>query len=414
MKKGSKFIFINFAIIIFLFLSTQNATAQQCSITQNCAGGDILLKLSSQSNSHGYSASESSTIAPYSLCCTGGTSDLSCTSGKTEVIRFSAISNAHAESPGGTLYSIPICYDGFSSCVVSTTTCSTGFEEIVTLSSSTNAHIGSPGTYNTKICCSQTIVLPPSATPDAYFTSDSSGNTKINSAFWNQTPFSVYLVYENSSQTNPADLYFEVWERDSVQDESIETITAVSQSGTKMIADWQIDQSDVTAASDESGEPPLDFYFKVFNVSNPNTPLLDTKQDEELLLSIQSTGCPPFIFSCGGYTNQNDCQACSSNALDAPCSWDSTNNQCAPVTNGQCLHTNIQYVKTCTNDGELEYNYQGTWIGNPPPDPQCTGGTFGPILCPAYTQLPLENFLGIIITIIIIIAVYAIWFRKKK
>jgi hypothetical protein len=124
------------------------------------SASDIIMKLSSESNSH----AENSTQSNYGISILysdifGLTYDLSTPngcSGDNIVLKLSSDTNAHAQDSDLTTYTSNVCY-GDLFCRYTTGACSLPEMCVVTLSSNTNAHLAkcdSLNAYTNKICCS--------------------------------------------------------------------------------------------------------------------------------------------------------------------------------------------------------------------------------------------------------------------
>ena len=128
-------------------------------------------------------------------------------------------------------------------------------------------------------------------------------------------------------------------------------------------------------------------------------------------------------FDCSQYTlcsdyTESDCNAdaCQVSILYG-CSWSGTS--CNPYENlvdqttgeviGTCVYTE-DTTDTCDNDGILEYSLElvdGSSV-------DCESKNPVSIMCSSKTKLPLENKFGILLTIISIIGIYFLFFRKNK
>ena len=99
------------------------------------------------------------------------------------------------------------------------------------------------------------------------------------------------------------------------------------------------------------------------------------------------------------------------------CSWNSATNSCNSYYTddlGTCAFAETE-IQNCENNGFSEYSILASWSSISEPQPaNCADGTFGPIACSAKTRLPLENKFGILLTIISIIGIYFLFFKKKK
>ncbi|MEA3329733.1 MAG: dockerin type I domain-containing protein [Nanoarchaeota archaeon] len=122
----------------------------------SCAGDQVILKLTTETNSHGAVASGVGGVAvDYSALfeeCyyASEEEDVSECSGENLVLALSGVSNAHASTNKGTGFETEICY-GDLVCEAKSV-CATGEVEVVTLSTNINAHLALRG-YPVKICC---------------------------------------------------------------------------------------------------------------------------------------------------------------------------------------------------------------------------------------------------------------------
>jgi len=123
--------------------------------------------------------------------------------------------------------------------------------------------------------------------------------------------------------------------------------------------------------------------------------------------------------SCGiGPQNVN----CADPNIECGCLWSSTANLCNSYssslnpTTGDILGTctfQENEITSCENSDYYEYSTTATWSGAGTAEAAgCIGGTVGPIVCSAKTKLPLESKFGILLTILAIIGIYFLFYRK--
>lgn len=131
--------------------------------------------------------------------------------------------------------------------------------------------------------------------------------------------------------------------------------------------------------------------------------------------------------SCSDYNsellcNQNSCvlgpqgiDCTGSNTCG--CSWDASTSSCDSYYSnptGTCAFSETE-IQTCENTGFSQYSITAIWssLSGELQPAECAGGIGPEIACSAQTRLPLENKFGILLTIISIIGIYLLFFRKK-
>ena len=283
---------------------------------------------------------------------------------------------------------------------------------------------------------------PPEGNLDLYWTSDYSGNNKINSFISDDTE-TIYFVVENYTFNNINDLKFNVWDKETtpIQDKELEKdITAMLQ-GTKLVMNFTIDKSSLENIVGVKNS--YDLYF-IINDTGTITNRSDDGAFPYGIVSISfntgsgtgttSSGLCDSVTICSDYTDEENCtqDLCSANNTianscsfpnHAQCNW--TGSECI----SQCIYINestneeIGYCNyhtstsgDCSNSQLLTYSWTAEWINADTQssftEPSCTGGE-RTIACPAQTKLPLTSLFGIILTIIIIGFGYVL-FNKKK
>ncbi|MEK6824209.1 MAG: putative metal-binding motif-containing protein [Nanoarchaeota archaeon] len=154
---------------------------------------------------------------------------------------------------------------------------------------------------------------------------------------------------------------------------------------------------------------------------------VDESSCQEIPIDCPQTLCSDYLTEspCASNSCQLNSQTptltCPSDATSCSCSWnagscDPSFDVIDPIGNsGTCSFKEGTPVKTCENDGELEYDITATWsiTGESGPS-SCKNGKVGPIFCSSKTKLPLENKFGILLTIISIIGIYFLFFRRNK
>ena len=114
---------------------------------------------------------------------------------------------------------------------------------------------------------------------------------------------------------------------------------------------------------------------------------------------------------------------CADSNVECGCSWSSSTNLCNsysssldPTTGnivGTCAFQENE-ITSCENSDYYEYSTTATWSGAGTAEAAgCIGGTIGPITCSAKTKLPLESKYGILLTILAIMGIYFLFYRKK-
>lgn len=151
-------------VTIFFGMRSGTACAQlTCTVSTSCAGGTVILKLSSTTNAH----AEIFTQNNYSqlVCCSGVTGlGTSCSGNYGTLVKLSSTSNAHLEHGTGTNYSNSICLSAPGAVTVAyrDSNC-TGYDTtVLSISSTTNAHAGTSTAHTRRVCASVAAAAPQS------------------------------------------------------------------------------------------------------------------------------------------------------------------------------------------------------------------------------------------------------------
>ncbi|MEK6817477.1 MAG: hypothetical protein AABX80_01620, partial [Nanoarchaeota archaeon] len=129
------------------------------------------------------------------------------------------------------------------------------------------------------------------------------------------------------------------------------------------------------------------------------------------------TFCPPNTNLCTDYA-QTYCEddPCKISSLEGGCSWNAL--AIPPSCNSYEIQINDQgeeitcyyeenIISNCEDSDFLEYSLTSL-------APECEKKEPISIMCSSKTKLPLENKFGIILTILSIIGIYFLFFRKNK
>ena len=277
---------------------------------------------------------------------------------------------------------------------------------------------------------------------DMYWTLDYAGNDKINS-FESNDNETIHFVVENYSFSDINNLRFIVFENENppITDKEIEKNIIPKLIGSKLIMNFTIDKSSLKSIVGQKNS--YDLYF-VVNDSGTIT----NKSNESsftygiITINFESETSPPGpsssdscigILTCADYQDEANCTAntCSvdtdiSGTCGAPsysqCNW--TGSECV----SQCVHIDetgepdgyCNYQSStegdCSADRVITYLLTATWETdplNPIEQPVTCADSERTIACPAQTQLPLTNALGILLAMVVIILGY-LFFHKKK
>lgn len=129
----------------------------ECAVKNEACNGVTVFKISALTNAH---AGDINSDYPYNVCCQNMAVTTTCDAANPNVVlKLSSSSNAHAETASNTNYNTNICLEPSSkvSCgVIETGNCEdNGYETcLISLSSDTNAHVADCDSgYSKKICC---------------------------------------------------------------------------------------------------------------------------------------------------------------------------------------------------------------------------------------------------------------------
>lgn len=374
----SAFISVNFISAYTTNYSCNYVTVANCNAS---VGGNIVMGLSAANNAHGDFPYNASDNYPYVLCCYFGLGYTTCspsynlyyqTAGtnvpQNKIIGLTSPTNAHAEAPGQTAYTTPVCYQGLE-CV--STTAASGCSQltwtyqnqlfyyninVVNLSNYTNAHIGTGTGFNTSICC-RVVGLNTAC--------------QLNSATWTyNNVMRGVQVGLNVTGTNCAGA----------------TIT-FNITGTKGNSYYP---GDVTfplnsptissIASTWAAGQPDSYKFTGKVTTNANSLVQSSPPNATLTVTQQPVGFCTSINTCGDYINQSTCNSDTSlcnvaqnspnkdpNAYSYACTWNTTSNLCNFVnvyqSNGAVKCGNG--FTLCTNQtSSLSYCYPGNTCPN--------------------------------------------------
>lgn len=440
MKKGG-LLFVG--LFLFVFLSSGIFAEQVCSIVPKaqCSADNTLMKVSDLTNSHG----EVSTLNnyAYAVCCNFAGSTQCEVDGSNKVIGLSSTTNAHAEVPLLTNYATDVCY-GDLSCISSTDECGTATAAnyplgILSLSASTNAHIGNTTDYTTKICCNSPTMS------SAYWSKN--GNTAVSVTDAVPGTTELKMVVKNLEASTAYD--FEIWERDSSDDDEITTKSGTTDVSGKAIVSWIITQTDLDEGADGEDLEEEEFYFKVLNAGN----LISTSGNLEIGTIYNADFCESIQF-CDAYAEENNCieDVCAVATFSVGnfscdplagescyCNWDSEDSTCAGVAetlifdengtiqgSGQCIINAGESSDDCA-DGKIVYSWTGTWVVDGEEVKICDSGDENcescladgtqEIQCPSLVQLPFFGTYNLIVAGLLITLIYVIFNlmeRKKK
>jgi hypothetical protein len=342
------------------------------------------------------------------------------------IVRLSSSTNAHAEVPEGTAYSLKVCYGNL---VCTSAEGAYSDIELVSLSADTNAHIGSFNSYNdTKIRCASPTMI---------------------SAFWSEggyTPTShtavvpdateIYTVVRNTEPSTT--VRFEIYEKDTVSDDFIKSITATVDENGKAVGNWPITQQNLIEGGNEGGGSI--FYFEVYDQQTGGN-LITTSGDLTISL-LDSNFCDDKAI-CGDYSDKSSCENynvcgsriaensvssnvdCSDPLVNCYCKYNSTT--CVgkfdavgyvsgvEEPTGSCVITQGETIGSCSEgDNSISYPYTASWNGGgESPENDCEDGE-QVVACPALIQLPFFGFYNFIITAIVIALIYAVFASRKK
>jgi hypothetical protein len=131
-----------------------------CSVKASCTGSEVaVFRMSALSNAHAGTPGGSS--YPNVVCCDSVTGlGNSCSGDYVTVLALSDVDNAHVATTVGGAYTEEVCLSvpsGLINCTYTTaSTCPTDWACLATISGTTNAHVADCATdpYDTKVCCS--------------------------------------------------------------------------------------------------------------------------------------------------------------------------------------------------------------------------------------------------------------------
>lgn len=406
---------LTFSFMVFLS-SGIFAIGEACVITDrvSCqASGYVAMGLSSTTNAHGETANQSNYNEV--LCCNFAGSS-TCNNGTNKIIGLSSITNAHAEIPTETTYTNDACYSDLN-CISTSLDCGvTGYNlSIFSLSNYTNAHIGGINDYGVKICCKSASFVISSG--NTYWSNDSTNEISNLTVITGKT--SIELILKNSGLSQGTVVSFNIYENDLFLDDFIRTINATVDSNGNAVAGWTITLEDLAKTLNDYTQ----FYFKVNNeIGNYlNLNVLKISECQNIVLcsdysSSASCGNDNCQIAINNIPNNVDC---SDPAINCYCSW---NTQCDSEFKLTNTGTNTT-IGTCTyventaddcSDGFLSYSWISAWTGAQKDKPaECVDGS-RVVECPALIQLPFFGIWNLIASILLIVVIYFIIFKRKE
>ena len=256
-------------VFLFMFLFSMSfISADTCEVVpaSECIGGNTVLELYSNSNSHGQIYD--SLNLDYVLCCDfAGTHDCDSTN---KVLGLSATTNAHAEIPSLDNYATDVCY-GDLSCI-GTQEPSLHISEypltMVSLTEDTNAHIGAYADYDFKILCKRASVVEPPTT-NGYWAEYNDYLTEIDAINISQSEFvggfantlnTLRIVVGDTGETLGTAVKIDIYEKDEgtgSNDDFITTISATVNEGGEINVAW-------TPTYDELNNSDPEYIYKLY------------------------------------------------------------------------------------------------------------------------------------------------------
>jgi hypothetical protein len=359
-------------IFLLMFLSSgvfADIVYGNCEVVNanECISGNndtIVLRLSDLTNAHVQLPSVGT--YPYVLCCDVGTGSTTC-SGNNEVIGLSATTNAHAESPDRSAYSISACYSDLVCEKITSATCPTTRPKgVLSLSAETNAHVGTFNVYPTKICCGGPSIAGSACT-------FKTATWSVANAIRGQ---GIRLIVTGSgSECNGRSITFNVLETDGfgVYQEVATDPSPVAFNGDTATGIWVAEWQD-----DIQGNP--EYIFNASLVQNPNRYMLSSNELSVSQQEDEEFDCARDIATCEDYKTESYCEsdaslckvAGASSLPDVDC--DSESIICGCVWNDQTSTCGFGWGEinpgTCGNGYTLCNNENGDYCypGNTCPD----------------------------------------------
>ncbi|MBI2043200.1 hypothetical protein HYT25_02315 [Candidatus Pacearchaeota archaeon] len=444
MKSG---VVLLLTLIFTMFLSIGVfATGESCSIQSTACtdtGSDYeLMRVSDLTNAHGATTEASPSGYKY-VCCNFAGGNAAC-SGTNKVIGLSSATNAHAEIPSGTAYTILanfVCY-GDLECVDSNDPEYAPDKypiPVLSLSAETNAHIGAINDYGVKIYCTSSSLIT-----SAIWSKN--GVTSVSTIDVVPDTTKIWMILKNSNLPQGTQITFEIKERDDTltADDLIKTVTVQTGADERANYEWLITQIDL-----DKGHPLLEalvedydemeFYFEASNAGNS----LATSGDLKIGTVLTAGFCDDkFVCSDYGqaYCTDNDvCDVAEDSVPESSecsppsfcfCEWDTSSSTCDsafqtvnydPTTGqesilGKCTIKASSSDPDGCGDGFISYSWTATWSGELLDKPASCEVDSKKLACPALVQLPFFNFYNLIISGILIALIYAIFniIEKQK
>ena len=163
MKKIVSYAYIIILCCVYSFAvhNTLYAGTLTCTVSTSCPTGTIIYRMSSTTNAHAETASQSNYTQV--VCCSGVTGlGNSCLGTFATALKLSSTTNAHVEQNTQVNYANSACIsvaNGTVSLGYRATDC-TGYDTTVgSMSSTSNAHAGNAAAFNTKICATGAEVV---------------------------------------------------------------------------------------------------------------------------------------------------------------------------------------------------------------------------------------------------------------
>lgn len=255
------------------------------------SASDVIMKISSSTNAHGETASESNYAAevtyssifgaPYE-----GASPNICT-GSNLVLKLSSATNAHAEVPTETNYGTDVCYgDLVCTSVTGGASCPVNTMRVVKLSDTTNAHLETRQeiNYDLSICCSSLAALGPEGVIVNVYWTDNTGNKLPDTDSDGEVDIlryvnnKVWLVAE-TSLSEGEQVIFDIKESDALIDDDIRLgLNSTADDTGKAIYVWEITPDDIVSGGSEDVSK---FYFgAAISGDSETSNLLRVKNEE--------------------------------------------------------------------------------------------------------------------------------------
>jgi hypothetical protein len=383
-----------------------------------------------------------------------------------KIIGLSSLTNAHAEETNGLEYDIPICYEDLI-CIDTTEDCKDPYPlEIFSLSEGVNAHIGEADEYGTKICCEQVLCNDEVEVCGDYETLEACDSNPCGD------------VVAKASLPSPDNVGEEEFDRTYCDKEGISCFCEWDETagdcdeGECCLANLQVKQdycgNDKIDAGEECDGTDIKDTCSTAGSCTGGGPLNCYPAGHEKECTLDITDCTGCVIGgfCGDGTINNEYETCEKNNLNSKdctnfgfkvgvgvldcysethtksCTFDTS--KCVALDDHPSIIGNCRYEEittdTCEDDDFLDYTLKGSVIwdednifSTDPGQPDYIEGTdekwhydpdnlFGRCgthtetrPCPAQIKLPFFGPYSILITITLIICIYAVMiFNEKK